>query len=119
MRAEKEGKAETKSPDQSNENVASSSSIMKISIEIATDTPLIDHYVVGYRNFNSGQRSLFTVENPTAIFSLPELKPATMSEHIRMERGNISLLYTMCSTYFKPYDTLPHQAQVHAIFSMD
>ncbi|KAI1698762.1 zinc finger, c4 type (two domains) domain-containing protein [Ditylenchus destructor] len=83
--------------------------------DLPLETPLLDHYRVGFQNFNSGQKSLFTIENPSTIFSAPQYKPVKEPEMKRMDRGSISLLHTMCINYFEPFNALPHNKKVEIL----
>ncbi|KAI1700573.1 zinc finger, c4 type (two domains) domain-containing protein [Ditylenchus destructor] len=87
----------------------------QVVVDLTVDTPLLEHYKVGFRNFCSGQRSLFTIENPSTIFSAPQYKPLKVSECMRMDRGSVSLLHTMCINFFEPFNVLPHEKKMQIL----
>ncbi|KAI1700738.1 zinc finger, c4 type (two domains) domain-containing protein [Ditylenchus destructor] len=84
-------------------------------LELSLSTPLLDRYRDGFRNFASGEKSLFTIENPQTIFSDPQFKPLKLADWVRMERGSASLLHTMCINYFEPFNTLPHNKKIEIL----
>ncbi|KAI1698760.1 zinc finger, c4 type (two domains) domain-containing protein [Ditylenchus destructor] len=77
--------------------------------------PLLEHYRVGLLNFTNGQRSLFSVENPSTIFSEPMYKPLRQGDYLRLNRGTLSLFHTMCINYFEPFNILPHDKKVEIL----
>ncbi|KAI1700520.1 zinc finger, c4 type (two domains) domain-containing protein [Ditylenchus destructor] len=80
----------------------------RVILDLASDAPLLKHYRDGLRNFISGQKSLFAIENPSTIFSAPEFKPLTKpDDFLQMDRGSAALLHTMCINYFEPFNVLP------------
>ncbi|KAI1700572.1 ligand-binding domain of nuclear hormone receptor domain-containing protein [Ditylenchus destructor] len=80
----------------------------RVILDLASDTPLLEHHRDGLRNFTSGQKSLFAIENPSTIFSVPEFKPLTKpAQFTKMDRGSAALLHTMCINYFEPFNVLP------------
>uniref|UniRef100_A0A915E7E3 Nuclear receptor domain-containing protein n=1 Tax=Ditylenchus dipsaci TaxID=166011 RepID=A0A915E7E3_9BILA len=68
MRAEQDANIEPSTIDQSPPGLLCASKVVKLAIELNLETPLLDHYALGMRNFNIGQRSLFTIDNPSTIF---------------------------------------------------
>ncbi|KAI1700575.1 zinc finger, c4 type (two domains) domain-containing protein [Ditylenchus destructor] len=87
----------------------------QIALNVPTATPLLEHYRSGLRNFTSGQRSLFTVENPETMFSDPQYKPLKQADFLRMGRGSVSLLHTMCINYFEPFNNIPYDKKVEIL----
>lgn len=108
-------------------------------VDVRVEYPLLKHYLLGYNAFDSGQRSLFTVENPGTLtlylapppptlisfsfvcrHTIREPSPSTykqcnQDEFLRMDRGTISLLFTMLHQFYAPFDELPHAKKVEVI----
>ncbi|CAD5228658.1 unnamed protein product [Bursaphelenchus okinawaensis] len=66
----------------------------------------------GYTNYQSSQKSLYTVMYPENIFSADKYRMVKHSEHLKMERGCLSLLFSMVNDWFQPFDTLSHEIKV-------
>ncbi|KAI1695094.1 zinc finger, c4 type (two domains) domain-containing protein [Ditylenchus destructor] len=88
----------------------------RVILDLASDAPLLNHYRDGLRNFISGQKSLFAIENPSTIFSAPEFKPLTKpADFLQLDRGFASLLHTMCINYFEPFHVLPLEKKMEIL----
>uniref|UniRef100_A0A1I7SHX0 Nuclear receptor domain-containing protein n=1 Tax=Bursaphelenchus xylophilus TaxID=6326 RepID=A0A1I7SHX0_BURXY len=68
----------------------------------------------GYANYQSSQKSLYTVMYPDNIFSSDIYRMVKHSEHLKMERGCLSLMFSMVNDWFQPFDTLTHDLKVSA-----
>jgi len=71
----------------------------------------------GYSNYNSSQKSLFTVMYPDNIFATDVYKKATHTEFVKMERGCLSLMFSMLNDWYHPFSQLPHQIKVDVLRS--
>lgn len=66
----------------------------------------------GYANYQSSQKSLYTVMYPDNIFAAETHRLVKHSEHVKMERGCLSLMFSMVNDWFQPFDTLDHTLKV-------
>lgn len=66
----------------------------------------------GYANYQSSQKSLYTVMYPDNIFAPDTYRMVKHSEHVKMERGCLSLMFSMVNDWFQPFDTLTHELKV-------
>ena len=69
----------------------------------------------GYANYNSSQKSLFTVMYPDNIFATDVYKKVTHTEFVKMERGCLSLLFSMLNDWCHPFSQLPHQLKIDVL----
>uniref|UniRef100_A0A914DQ46 Uncharacterized protein n=1 Tax=Acrobeloides nanus TaxID=290746 RepID=A0A914DQ46_9BILA len=66
----------------------------------------------GYSNYNSSQKSLYTVMNPSNIFGAQSYKLVNRTEFLKMERGCLSLMFSMLNDWFQPFDQLSHELKI-------
>ncbi|KAH7675888.1 CRE-NHR-70 protein, partial [Aphelenchoides avenae] len=66
----------------------------------------------GYCNYHSSQKSLYTVMYPNNIFAAESYRLVTHSEYVKMERGCLSLMYSMVNDWFQPFNELEHDLKV-------
>lgn len=66
----------------------------------------------GYANYQSSQKSLYSIMYPDNIFSAELYRLVKHSEHVKMERGCLSLMFSMVNDWFQPFDTLDHALKV-------
>ncbi|KAI1704785.1 zinc finger, c4 type (two domains) domain-containing protein [Ditylenchus destructor] len=88
---------------------------VKVTLDLLSESPTLERYHMGFRNFLSGEKSLFLMENPEAIFSNPEYKPLKLAQWMRMEWGCVSLLHTLCVKYFQPFNELSYCEKVEIL----
>jgi len=77
----------------------------------------------GYRNFHASQKSLYTVMYPESIFSPSVAQPydaqnfrlVKHSEYVKMERGCLSLMFSMLNQWFRPFDQLKHEVKIQIL----
>jgi len=69
----------------------------------------------GYANFQSSQRSLYTVMYPDNIFAAETYRLVRHSEYVRMERGCLSLMLSMLGDYFPPFSQLSAELKAAAL----
>ncbi|KAI6181830.1 Nuclear receptor domain-containing protein [Aphelenchoides besseyi] len=94
---------------------ASSPSIALIPYAPLPGPSLLQRMHEGYANYQSSQKSLYTVMYPNNVFSTESYRLVKRSEHIKMERGCLSLMYSMVNDWFQPFDTLAHDLKVHVL----
>ncbi|KAI1700740.1 zinc finger, c4 type (two domains) domain-containing protein [Ditylenchus destructor] len=87
----------------------------QIALELLLETRLLDRYRDGFRNFVSGEKSLFTLDNPQTIFSELQYKPLKLDNWMRMEWGCVSFMHAMFTNYFDPFTLLPHAKRVEVL----
>uniref|UniRef100_A0A183BQE3 Nuclear receptor domain-containing protein n=1 Tax=Globodera pallida TaxID=36090 RepID=A0A183BQE3_GLOPA len=81
----------------------------------ADPSSVLQRLVDGYRNFQSSQKSLYTVMYPDNIFAAETYRMVKHAEYVKMERGCISLQFSMLVDCFQPFDSLNQQLKVAAL----
>ncbi|KAL3080764.1 hypothetical protein niasHS_005351 [Heterodera schachtii] len=76
---------------------------------------VLQRLVDGYRNFQSSQKSLYTVMYPDNIFAGETYRLIKHSEYVKMERGCISLMFSMLTDCFHPFDSLDQPTKLSAL----
>ncbi|CAK5015385.1 unnamed protein product [Meloidogyne enterolobii] len=76
---------------------------------------ILKRLVDGYRNFQASQKSLYTVMYPDSIFSGEQYRLVKHSEYVKMERGCISLMYSMLTDCFPNFNSLNQELKVAAL----
>jgi hypothetical protein len=94
------------------EKQAESPSIAFLPFQQPSGPSVLQRLHDGYANYQASQKSLYTVMNPEQIFSAELYRLVKHSEHVKMERGCLSLMFSMVNDYFQPFDTLDHALKV-------
>uniref|UniRef100_A0A914PTY7 Nuclear receptor domain-containing protein n=1 Tax=Panagrolaimus davidi TaxID=227884 RepID=A0A914PTY7_9BILA len=66
----------------------------------------------GYNIYRTSQKSLYKVLYPADIFSEENLQIVTHGEFVKMERGCISLLFSMINDFYLPFNQLEKDAKI-------
>ncbi|KAF7635253.1 hypothetical protein Mgra_00005369 [Meloidogyne graminicola] len=83
--------------------------------DLSNSSSVLKRLIDGYKNFQSSQKSLFTVMYPDSIFSEETYRMVKHSEYVKMERGCISLMYSMLTDCFPKFNSLSQELKVSAL----
>uniref|UniRef100_A0A7E4W4Y8 Nuclear receptor domain-containing protein n=1 Tax=Panagrellus redivivus TaxID=6233 RepID=A0A7E4W4Y8_PANRE len=82
---------------------------------MAPSQSVMQQLMEGYNNYNSSQKSLFTVMYPDNIFAAEVFKQATHTEFVKMERGCLSLQFSMLNDSFHPFSELSQDQKINVL----
>ncbi|KAH7729931.1 hypothetical protein AAVH_02411 [Aphelenchoides avenae] len=74
--------------------------------------PTLSKALRGYECFLNAQRSLFTVEHPSSLFSNNEYILTTKLENLKNERNRIPLLFSMLNDFYAPFFALDVESKI-------
>ncbi|KAI6190772.1 hypothetical protein M3Y97_00154900 [Aphelenchoides bicaudatus] len=94
------------------EKPAESPSISLLPFQQPAGPSVLQRLTEGYANYQSSQKSLYTVMNPDNIFSAELYRLVRHSEHVKMERGCLSLMFSMVNDWFQPFNEIDHALKV-------
>ncbi|KAI1717679.1 zinc finger, c4 type (two domains) domain-containing protein [Ditylenchus destructor] len=80
--------------------------------ELSERLPIISRVLRGYECFINAQMSLFTVENPNAIYTNQRSRVPSKQEMTKMEHNSMPLMYTMLNDFIEPFSLLEHEEKV-------
>lgn len=99
----------------SNYGTGETIALLPCPVPSSSSNSLLQRLLEGYRNFQSSQKSLYTVMYPDNIFAGETYRLVKHSEYVKMERGCISLMYSMLSDCFPPFESLSQELKVAAL----
>ncbi|KAI6243299.1 hypothetical protein M3Y99_00124000 [Aphelenchoides fujianensis] len=77
--------------------------------------PTLSRLVRGYECFINAQRSLFSVEHPNSVFNRTHFIETNKSEHLKLEKASMPLLYTMFNEYYDPMRYIAREDKIRLI----
>ncbi|KAL7071008.1 hypothetical protein ACQ4LE_009735 [Meloidogyne hapla] len=93
----------------------SSFTLLPCPVPSTSSNSILKRLLDGYRNFQASQKSLYTVMYPDSIFSGEQYRMVKHSEYVKMERGCISLMYSMLTDCFPQFNSLNQELKVSAL----